>query len=140
MNERLKEFYKRHPDLFIKQLGIKLRLYQKLLLRTIYRRKYASLIERYYTVAEYLKNNKEEENLNRGHRVEHDLYEDGCDLDDETLNEVLKPFIVIKGSNAGSLGEYAKFVGSATGLKVLPIFEGLEVSLVDPEQKSIIKL
>ena len=58
MNERLKEFYKRHPDLFIEQLGIKLHLYQKVLLRTIYKRKYVDFIERYYVLVEYLKNNK----------------------------------------------------------------------------------
>ena len=60
MKEQWKDFYKRNPDLFIEQLGIKLLPYQKVLLRTIYRRKYASLIERYYIIAEYLKNNKGE--------------------------------------------------------------------------------
>ena len=142
-NEQWKDFFKSHPDLFIEQLyGIKLYPYQKVLLRTIYRRSYASFIERYYTIAEYLKNNKEEESLNKGHRAEHDPYEDGCDLDEEALNEVLKPFIVIKGNNVSvkALGEYARIVNGSTGLKALPIFKDLEVSLVDPELKKIIKL
>lgn len=61
MKEQWKDFYKRHPNLFIEHMyGIKLRPYQKVLLRTIYRRKYASLIERYYIILEYLKNNKGE--------------------------------------------------------------------------------
>lgn len=72
--EQWKDFYKRNPDLFIEQLGIKLRLYQKLLLRTIYRRKYASLIERYYIILEQLKRNKQKENYIRGHRLEKIFY------------------------------------------------------------------
>lgn len=63
MNEQWKEFFKRNPDLFIEQLyGIKLYPYQKALLRTIYRRKYASCIERYYTIAEYLKKENDDAN------------------------------------------------------------------------------
>lgn len=59
--EPWKEFYKNNPDFFVEyMMGIKLLPYQKVLLRTIYRRKYASLIERYYIILEYLKNNKGE--------------------------------------------------------------------------------
>lgn len=54
--EPWKEFYKNNPDFFVEyMMGIELRPYQKLLLRTLYKQKYAKYIGRYFTITEYLR-------------------------------------------------------------------------------------
>lgn len=95
IKEEQKDFYKHNPDKFIEILyGIKLYPYQKLLFRTIYKCNTLKTINRYFTIVEQLKREKQKENYIRGHKLEKVFYEEVYEMNEEVINEVLKPFTV----------------------------------------------
>lgn len=87
--EQWKDFFKQYPDLFFERyLRIKLRLYQKIVFRTVYRHRFSKFIDRYFIIIEQLKRNKQKENYIRGHRLEKIFYEDACEINEEAINHL----------------------------------------------------